>query len=159
MDDNRVKVRIYGQEYTISGERDEETIMHIANYVDEKMREIGRFATGTTPGSLATLACVNVADELFQERDEVEKLKAEKYQLEKDAQHYMKMWDDAKQNFIQYKEGAKNTDMEKNEAEQRIKELEEKCNEFENSYFDLQMENMQIKAELDKLKSEQQMSF
>lgn len=159
MDDNRVKVRIYGQEYTISGERNEEIIMRIANYVDEKMREIGRFASGTTPGSLATLACINIADELFQEREEVDKLKAEKYQLEKDAQHYMKMWDDAKQNFIQYKEGAKSASQEKSEVEERVRELEEKCNEFESSYFDIQMENMQLKAELDKLKAEEQMSF
>ena len=43
MEDNKVKVRIYGQEYTISGERDEETIIEIAGYVDNKMREISRF--------------------------------------------------------------------------------------------------------------------
>ena len=43
MADNKVKVRIYGQEYTISGERDEQTIIEIAEYVDTKMREISRF--------------------------------------------------------------------------------------------------------------------
>ena len=43
MADNKVKVKIYGQEYTISGERDEQTIIEIAEYVDTKMREISRF--------------------------------------------------------------------------------------------------------------------
>ena len=35
----KVKVRIYGQDYTIAGDREEETIKEIAAYVDEKMRE------------------------------------------------------------------------------------------------------------------------
>ena len=38
MEDNRVKVRIYGQDYIISGERDEETIREIADYVDSSIR-------------------------------------------------------------------------------------------------------------------------
>ena len=49
MEDNKVKVRIYGQEYTISGERDEETIIEIADYVDGKMREISRFFSSNIP--------------------------------------------------------------------------------------------------------------
>ena len=45
MEDNKVKVRIYGQEYTISGERDEETIAKHIIYVlenneDGMMQEI-----------------------------------------------------------------------------------------------------------------------
>lgn len=39
MEDRKVGVRIYGQDYTISGERDEQTIVEIAAYVDAKMRE------------------------------------------------------------------------------------------------------------------------
>ena len=40
MEDNRVKVRIYGQDYIISGERDEETIREIAASVDSSIREV-----------------------------------------------------------------------------------------------------------------------
>ena len=68
MEDNKVKVRIYGQEYTISGERDEETIIEIAGYVDNKMREISRFFSSSIPGSLAVLASINIADELFESK-------------------------------------------------------------------------------------------
>ena len=56
MEDNKVTVRIYGQEYTISGERDPETIQEIAAYVDEKMREISKFTASNKAGALATLA-------------------------------------------------------------------------------------------------------
>ena len=77
MEDNKVKVRIYGQEYTISGERDEETIIEIAGYVDNKMREISRFFSSNIPGSLAVLASINIADELFGAREETARLKEE----------------------------------------------------------------------------------
>lgn len=151
MEDNKVNVRIYGQEYTISGERDAEVIMEIAEYVDGKMREIGKFATGTTPGSLATLACVNVADELFSMREEVARHRAEKEQLEKDTQHYMKLWDEAKQNFIQYKEGASKADEDRKEIKEYCATLEAKVKEYESAYFDLQMENIQLKDKIEKL--------
>ena len=91
MEDNKVKVRIYGQEYTISGERDEETIIEIADYVDGKMREISRFFSSSIPGSLAVLASINIADELFSAREETARVKEEKAQLEKDAENYLKM--------------------------------------------------------------------
>ena len=144
MEDSKVKVRIYGQEYTISGERDEETIVEIADYVDGKMREISRFFSSNIPGSLAVLAAINIADELFEAREETEKVKEEKAQLEKDAENYLKMWDEAKKSFAQYKEGA-------NRAGEEKKTLE-RCSEFESSYFDVQMENIRLKDQLDKLK-------
>jgi hypothetical protein len=38
------------------------------------------------------------------------------------------------------------------EDETKYRELEKKCSEYENSIFDLQMENIQLKDELSKLK-------
>ena len=76
MEDRKVGVRIYGQDYTISGERDEQTIVEIAAYVDAKMREIGRFFAGGAQGSLAVLAAVNVADELFEAKEKIAALEA-----------------------------------------------------------------------------------
>ena len=151
MEDNKVTVRIYGQEYTISGERDPETIQEIAAYVDEKMREISKFTSSARAGSLATLACVNMADEVFSMREEVVRLREEKEKLENDTQHYMKLWDEAKQNFIQYKEGASKADEDKKEIEEYAAKLEAKVKEFESAYFDLQMENIQLKDEISKL--------
>lgn len=152
MEDSKVKVRIYGQEYTISGERDEETIVEIADYVDGKMREISRFFSSNIPGSLAVLAAINIADELFEAREETEKVKEEKAQLEKDAENYLKMWDEAKKSFAQYKEGANRAGEEKKTLEKKCRQLEERCSEFESSYFDVQMENIRLKDQLDKLK-------
>ena len=76
--ETRVKVRIYGQDYTIAGDRDEETIRRIAGYVDEKMREVGRNFATNAQGSMAVLASVNIADEYFRAKEEIEELTAAK---------------------------------------------------------------------------------
>jgi len=146
----KVKVRIYGQDYTIAGDRDEETIKAIAAYVDEKMREVGRNFATNAQGSLAVLAAINVADAYFSAKEEIAELTAAKEQMENDAQHYLKMWDEAKKSFLQYKESAARTSEEKREAEERYRQLQEKCSEFESSFFDLQMENIRLKSELDR---------
>ena len=149
--ETKVKVRIYGQDYTIAGDRDEETIRDIAAYVDGKMKEIGRnFTSMSAQGSLAVLAAVNVADEYFQAQEQIQSLSEAPAQLETDAQHYRQMWDEAKKSFLQYKESAAKNSEEKKEAEERYQKLQDKCSEFENSFFDLQMENIKLKNELDK---------
>ena len=151
MEDRRACVRIYGQDYTISGERDEKTIREIAAYVDEKMREISKYFTGGAPGSLAVLAAVNIADEYFDAKSEIAALEAKAHQTEKDSEHYMKMWDEAKKSFMQYKEEAAKSAEDRKQSDEKYRKLEEKCSEFENSYFDLQMENVRLKNELEKL--------
>lgn len=150
MENNKVKVRIYGQEYTIAGERDEETIKKIAAYVNEKMRELGRSFSNNGQGTLAVLTAINIADEYFNALAEIEQIKETKVQLENETQHYLKMWDEAKKNFALYKESAAKAAEEKKVSESKYKELEARCSEFENSFFDLQMENLQMKTELEK---------
>lgn len=152
MENNKVKVRIYGQEYTIAGERDEETIRKVADYVNGKMRELGRGFSSNGQGTLAVLTAINISDEYFEAQEEIQRLEETKAQLEKDVQHYIKMWDEAKKNFVQYKDNAAKAAEEKEKSEEKFKDLEAKCSEFENMFFDLQMENLQLKNELEKYK-------
>ena len=152
METNKVNVKIYGQEYVIAGDKPREEIIQVAAHVDMKMQEIGEAAKslGASPSNIAVLSAVNIASEYFEVLEEIEELKRLNLQLEKDAQHYLKMWDEAKKSFTQYKESAAKTNQEKKEAEERFRKLQEKCSEFENSFFDLQMENIRLKSELDK---------
>ncbi len=200
-DINRVTVKIYGQEYTIAGEMTREHILKVADYVDRKMREIAEGMPSGGMSSLAVLAAVNAADDYFRREDENASLKVKCEQLEKDAQHYVQLWDEAKRSFLEYKEDAqnnldhmdelqklyneksielstmsnyhkeleekyrnlkkKNEDLVKRLSAQEdakvstsseVKELEAKCKDIENSFFDLQMENIQLKGELDRYK-------
>ena len=145
MESNKVKVRIYGQEYTIAGEKDEESIKRIASHVNEKMRELGRSFSSNGQGTLAVLTAINLADEYFDIESENGKLKEE-------TQHYLKLWEEAKKNFVSYKEAAAKAAEEKKAEEDRYSELEKRCSEFESSFFDLQMENLQLKRELEEYK-------
>ncbi|MEG0830543.1 MAG: cell division protein ZapA [Anaerovoracaceae bacterium] len=178
MDNNKVNVKIYGQEYVIAGEKTREQIVRIAAYVDSQVHEVAK-AVGSCPvSSLAVLSAVNIAEEHFESLEKIEELKRLNTQLEKDAQHYVQLWDEAKQTFIQYKEETQSVMQQKenmvklmNEKDREIEELkksakyveaeikkssqgavekiEEKCKELENSFFDLQMENLQLKKELE----------
>jgi cell division protein ZapA len=68
-DDAVISVEIHGQHYPIRSTLDQEYVMRLASYVDEKMRAA---AVSTPTGDLlrlAVLTALNVADELFRCRD------------------------------------------------------------------------------------------
>jgi len=66
VEENSVKVTIFGQAYTINGEAPREYIHQIAEYLDGKMEEVRAASAVTNPTQVAILAALNVADEYFQ---------------------------------------------------------------------------------------------
>ena len=73
-DKEGVTVDIFGHEYKIRGDADPGYILEIAQYVDGKMKEV---AHGVPAGSLtkiAILAALNIAEELFREKTEKQKV-------------------------------------------------------------------------------------
>jgi len=76
-DKNVLKVRIYGAEYTIRGQADSEYIQSVAEYVDSKMLDVDKTVRVDSSLKVAILASLNIADELFRERAEKEKIKSE----------------------------------------------------------------------------------
>ena len=62
------------------------------------------------------------------------------------------MWEDAKQNYVKYQESMKNMESIQKEESSKIEQLQAKCSEYENAFFDLQMENIRLKSELEKSK-------
>ena len=104
METNKVNVKIYGQEYVIAGDKPREEIIQVAAHVDMKMQEIGEAAKslGASPSNIAVLSAVNIASEYFEVLEEIEELKRLNLQLEKDAQHYVQLWDESKKNYMDY---------------------------------------------------------
>ena len=200
---NRVQVKIYGQEFTISGELPREHIIKVADHVDRSMHKLSESLPACSTSSIAVLTAVNCADEYYRSVENINDMKVKNQQLEKDAQHYVQLWDEAKKNFIQYKEDAQSAiesrdelqmaynskisecrelfarvkDLEEQNESLRVrnenlmgkiaskeeekttsvavaKDLESKCREMESSFFDLQMDNIRLKGELDRLKKE-----
>ena len=183
MENNKVKVKIYGQEYVIAGDMPKEDIISVAAHVDMKMHEIAdaAVAAGATPSNVAILAAANITGEQMQMSKELEEIRRLNAQLEKDAQHYVQLWD-----YAEYKEETQAMVLQKDELLRQlkekddeiarlkeaaemakvqmqsgmddvIKEVEDKCRELENSFFDLQMENLQLKKELERQKTDNSM--
>ena len=71
-----LSVTIFGSEYKIKG-ADPDYIGEVAAYVDSKMRELERRLSSGAPAKIAILTSLHIADELFRERNERERLLTE----------------------------------------------------------------------------------
>jgi cell division protein ZapA len=61
---NRVKVEIFGQSYTMTGELKEEYVQKLARHVDEKMNAVAATTKTVDSVRVAVLAALAIADEL-----------------------------------------------------------------------------------------------
>lgn len=68
LDPKSVTVTIFGHEYTLRGEADSGYVEKVADFVDHKMCEIAENSTVASTAKVAILAAINIADELFRER-------------------------------------------------------------------------------------------
>ena len=66
-ENNTVQISIFGQEYSVKAPADPTYIKKIAEYLDEKMREVqSGFNTTQSSTRIAILAGMNIVDELFE---------------------------------------------------------------------------------------------
>ena len=66
MESNKVRVTILGQTYNIKGDAAPDYIMQLADYVNEKVEEVGQNIGNANSLQIAILVSLNIADELFQ---------------------------------------------------------------------------------------------
>ena len=74
MSPEQLKVNIFGNEYSLVSDNNEEYLKEVAEYVDSNMRKIDRNQSFKASTKLAILAALNIADELFQERAHKKKI-------------------------------------------------------------------------------------
>ena len=148
---DKVDVKIYGQTYTITGDKTQKEIEKIAGYVDDRMHLISKVMGRNGTSAIAVLTSINIAEEFFDEKDEMDRLKTANEQLERDTAHYIKLWEDAKKNYKQLREAMDKMKLDGQKEDKKFKDLKERCSEFENQIFDLQMENIQLKSQLEKI--------
>ena len=160
-DSSRVTVKIYDQEYTIAGNSSGEQFVVVANHVDTLMHELAAGLPALPVSSLAVLTAVNIADDYFAEKDRAAELESVITDLKKDANHYIQMWEDAKQSFKQYKEDAQNS-IEQLQELQRIYNMKNvelsKANsaleEMKGRYESVRSDLLQAKSEYSRAKAE-----
>lgn len=179
MNENKVNVKIYGQDYMVAGDKSRDHIIKVSDYVNQKMEEISSVSKVISLASLGVLAAVNIADDYFDALNVANELKGENAQREKDVEHYAQLWEEAKKTIIGYKEDSKAIIDQKLALEEKVKnlqeeisgfskttedmeakaamssqalitELEDKIMDLENNFFDVQMENIQLKSEMER---------
>ena len=69
--DNLARVSIFGHEYTVKAQADETYIADVAQYVDQKMREIEEeLPSSQSTTRIAILAAMSVTDDYFAEKQQ-----------------------------------------------------------------------------------------
>ncbi|MEA1979439.1 MAG: cell division protein ZapA [candidate division Zixibacteria bacterium] len=74
MNKNKVVVKIFGDEYPISGVADPTYISKIADFVDSKMRETATASNVKVKDRVAILAAMSIASELHEKNEKLETL-------------------------------------------------------------------------------------
>lgn len=146
---NSVTVRVYGQEYSISGDMPREDIMRLADLVDQKMKEISEVYNGST-SSIAVLAAMNLASGIASADAKEKELKDLSDKLGR-AESFNEVLRARIDELTSQLENSKNVPAE---SQKLIHELEAKCRDIESSFFDIQMENIHLKNELENLKKQ-----
>ncbi len=65
----RATVEIFGQRLGLRADGDEARVQEIARFVDNRMREVADRSSSVDTVKIAVLTALNIADELFQERE------------------------------------------------------------------------------------------
>ena len=195
---NTVSVKIYGQEYSISGDTSREHIMKVADYVDGKMQEIASASKNLPVSSLAVLSALNIAEESFSKEDNTEELGLQVQKLEEEVERYQGLWEEAKKSLARHREEMNDANEQRDfikrqygekeqqldavrgeleetkkynevlrnrvtelagklesfenapaENQKHIEDLEARCRDIESSFFDLQMENINLKNQIE----------
>ena len=74
---NKVVVRIYGQEYTMVSSEPREYMQRVANYVDDKMEDVAKKSKKLSTAMVAVLTSLNIADDYFKTKTQLEGLEKE----------------------------------------------------------------------------------
>ena len=152
MDKNRADVVICGSNYVLSSEKSEERIKEIAKYVDEELRATSKALNVNPNYRAAVLTALNITERLMDNTDMILKLQTENYQLDNDLKHYIQLWEQTKKQVTDLKEKMSTEVDRQSQNSEDQKKLQEKLVEMENAYFDLQMENVNLKNELKSIK-------
>ena len=70
--ENKVVVRILGEDYPITGSDDPAYISRVAKYVDSRMQEVARLSRSQARDKIAILTALSLASELLERTDNLE---------------------------------------------------------------------------------------
>ncbi len=177
-ENNKVGVRIYGQEYTIAGSASREQMETVASHVDRIMNQLAKGSPSLSTLSLAVLTAVNVTSDYYESLEKNRQFDEQIAELKKETDRYIQLWEEARAGFHRYKADAENSsgqlqklqrifnlkNVELNQAKASLEEMTQKYEELKEASKDtsaprtkdrkLQEKYNALKAEYDKLAAE-----
>ena len=148
MEKFRADVTICGENYVLSGEKSEEKIKEIARFVDDEMRRTSKWMNCNPNYNCSVRTALNITEKLMDSNDMLLKLQTENYQLDNDVKHYIQMWENAKKKVTDLKEQMSTEVDRQSQSTEDFNKLKEKLAEMESAYFDLQVENVNLKNQI-----------
>ena len=82
MEKIRTTVRVVGRDYTLTSYDSEAHVQRVAGYVDRKLNELST-ATRLPMAQLSVLAAMNIADDMLKAHDEINRLRHELMETQK----------------------------------------------------------------------------
>jgi cell division protein ZapA len=126
---NKIDVLIDGRNFTVIGNGSEKYVRSIASYVDKKIKEMTEKNDRLSSSMAATLAALNITDELYKVSIELKSLK-----------------DEAKAPMEEYDIVVKQL----KEAKAKIEELEKSCNIYKDELLDTKREKEGLSKTVEK---------
>lgn len=125
----KIEVSIDGRNFTVVGSDNENYVRTVARYVDKKIRELTSKNDRLCQTSSATLAALNIADELHKVSNRLQ-------ELENQAKDPMEKYGDLKSQL--------------DEAREAIKDLEAQCTEYKDNLLKTKIERENASSEIQK---------
>lgn len=148
---NKVVVKIQGSEYNIVSSKNPDQMKTIARYIDEEMRKVKEGNTKLNSLTTSIVACLNIADVLFDCSEENETLNKELQEL-KDSKFEPN--EEIKIQIDKIREELEQKDLEIIEKDYLIDETNSKIIEKDNEIENLNKATEELKLELEKYKAE-----
>lgn len=145
MTNSKATVKIYGREYTIVGEKSRERIVKAAGFVDKKMHEAAGLYKLSNVTDITVLASVNISDEYFEMKNELDELKALLKSYEDQVKHFSNEWDACKRGIEEQKKDVEIAQADKDILSNELADIRRKYKELEQNFFDLKIENVNLK--------------
>ncbi|GKU30047.1 cell division protein ZapA [Clostridium folliculivorans] len=144
-----VTVRINGIDYNLKGKDDEEYLNYIANYVDEKVKEILSKNNKLSSVAATVLAAINISDELFKVNNDYndllgnfESLQKENDKLKQSLEDVERKEDEEKEEYVSMMQAIEDLKLEKLSLEEKNSSLLEVLNSKNNELEELK--NVQL---------------
>lgn len=132
-DEKKIEVTIDGHNFTIIGKDDEDYIRNVSYYVDKRIKQLVSKNDKLSPTMAATLAALNIADELHKLNEEHKSLKSSTKAPLEEYEQLVKTLEDANQRIaelekqcLDYKDEAVKGKLGREDQFKEINSLKEK---------------------------------